>query len=292
MDKLKKAGKLMCIIGGAILIIGAVVFACGMTAEGWDLTRLSTVRYVEREFVQGDEEINAVDLHFRNSNVEIVVSEDVQSITLTYPVREDDDGTTAEVRDGKLTLEEEARGLDLFAWDFGAPAAKLTLPSDALIPVKVRTENGNVTVSSAEYAAIEVETDNGNITIKDVECVSLDAQTANGNITIGSLTCADGMTAETDNGNITATGEITAQSVTASGDTGNIELTGGTVTATRIELRTDVGNIRATLAGNVRDYTVTATTDVGDSNISDGGNGRFTLTVTTNVGNIDIAFAG
>lgn len=156
MDKLKKAGKLMCIIGGAILIIGAVVFACGMTAEGWDLTRLSTVRYVEREFVQGDEEINAVDLHFRNSNVEIVVSEDVQSITLTYPVREDDDGTTAEVRDGKLTLEEEARGFDLFAWDFGAPAAKLTLPSDALIPVKVRTENGNVTVSSAEYAAIEV----------------------------------------------------------------------------------------------------------------------------------------
>ena len=83
-----------------------------------------------------------------------------------------------------------------------------------------------------------------------------------------------------------------AQSVTASGDTGNIELTGGTVTATRIELQTDVGNIRATLAGNVRDYTVTATTNVGDSNISDGGDGRFALTVTTNVGNIDIAFAG
>ena len=290
MQKLKSIGKWLCIIGSIILLAGAIVFVCGMAAENWDFSKLATVRYIERSFEQNGETINAVDLDFRNVNVEIEISDNVQGISLTYPVREGNDDTAAAVKDNVLTLKDEAWNFSLFAWDFGAPAAKLTLPSHSAVPVDVCTGNGDVKITGGYYTTLKIQTGNGDIALDSTRCASLSAETDNGDITMSGVCCSDDLSAETDNGNITATGGLTASSVRVFSDLGDITFTGGTTNAEYIEIATNIGDVKAELAGNVWDYTVTAVTDIGNSNISSGGNGQFILKVTTDIGDINITF--
>ena len=272
MRKVSAACKWLCIVGAVLLLAGVVVFACGMSAADWDFSKLETVRYAERTYAQGEETIGAVELDLRSADIEVCVSAEAEGISLAYPVVEGKEENTAlTVQDGTLRVAEQSGGASLFSWQFSAPVARLTLPEGAELALSLKTDSGDIGVRGAACASLNVQTDNGNISLQDV-------------------TCAGDLQARTHNGNIGGTGDIAAASARLQTDAGNIRLGEGVLRADSAELRSAVGDIRATLAGSAADYTVVAETDVGSSDIESGGTGEKTLTVSTDVGNISISF--
>lgn len=300
---MKKFTKIFIIIGVVALVAAIALFVGGMSAAGWDFSKLNTVQYRQYEYAaETGSEVTGVTVRYQNADITVVHSQEAENAHVSYPVRVDKDGeplfeVTVSYTNGVLSIIESDEGpSDIFSFNLSTPEVTVTLPADTACALDIETDNGDISLRSPAQIAspsVRLASDNGDIAAQDVRAAALSVKTDNGDIRIENAAVSGELKAESDVGDITLRGSVQAKSCTLVNDTGDITVAKGAVLdAETIEMRTDVGDIRVrgALAGAQADYTLFITTDVGSSNVPSGGDGARRLTAVTDSGDVTLRF--
>ncbi len=300
---MKKFTKIFIIIGVVALVAAIALFVGGMSAAGWDFSKLNTVQYRQCEYApETGSEVTSVTVRYQNADITVVYSQEAENAHVSYPVRVDKDGeplfeVTVSYTNGVLSIIESDEGpSDIFSFNLSTPEVTVTLPADTACALDIETDNGDISLrSSAQISSpsVRLVSDNGDIAAQDVRAAALSVKTDNGDIRIENAAVSGELKAESDVGGITLCGSVQAKTCTLVNDTGDITVAKSAVLdAETIEMRTDVGDIRVrgALAGAQADYTFFITTDVGSSSVPSGGDGARRLTAVTDSGDVTLRF--
>ena len=327
---MNKAMKMILILGGIFLLLGACLFGAAVWMIGGEFDRLSDTvveqtRYNEPEGAAFD----TVVLDFENSDVQIVFDPESTHLSIDYPLLYSRDGTpknevTVTETDGSVVIREKIIWYrQWLSWNFTSPKVTVILPANRTYDLNICTDNGDINLDTGDqkYANapcntsnVLLETDNGAIGMIDTAVLNctghVTCTTANGRIALGTVNAAR-LTAKTDNGEVYLTGGtiggeasftsnngelrigggLTAQHVQMETDNGAI-LVGGDVTAEGFVAETDNGNIR--IFGSLDAQSITLISDVGDiyADLAASRN-DYTVTLTQDTGKSNISsYAG
>lgn len=309
---MKLCTKICIWLGALLLAAGVVLFVCGMAAKNWDFGTLSTLAYEQKEF-SAQNEITEVRIDFKVSEIRVVQSKDVQTLTCSYPIAKDlTTGKSAEVNiseeNGVLSIAEKSLSFSLFQWNAGSPALVLTLPQN-VDGLAVYTDVGDIELEGLTGGKVQAETDVGDILCRNVQAEEISLLTDLGNVTAENCTVEGTFTIGTDTGDIrlkdlsaecadasanlgdiTLQGALTAKEVRFETDSGDIDLAEGKTDAETLSFSTSLGDISATLTGAREDYAADVEWDLGDTNLYPSTGGTRTLIIRSNCGDIEIGF--
>ena len=259
MEKKKhRLTKVICMIGAILLIAAIGLFVGGMTAAGWDFSKLSTVRYVQKNYYSR-ESISSLKIKYANAKIRVVYEDIEQSIHISYPVRVDqNDEEIATVdfayseEDGSLTVTEKIeKHFDLFNWDLSAPVLTVTLPSGSICAFDFTAQSGSIGFESAapiQLNTLTLRSSNGDISATSEGGISVSGDVLlhadNGHITAENLTVGGSLHTESDNGSISLS-SVSANAVIAKTDNGDVRSANVTA-ASKFSAETDNGNIAFT----------------------------------------------
>lgn len=312
--------KKVLLIGLLALIVGALIFVIFFAVSGWNFKNLSSVVVQNEIYTENSEnKISTVNIDYDNADVEIVFS-DVDTLTVSYPKTFTRSGKPAsEIHlsdsDGELSITSESIWHRNIGINWVEEKVYITVPTQRACDLNIKTDNGDILVCGGEGSTVVsafFDTDNGDIDTERATLVSegeLYFTTSNGEIDAGKL-YANKLTMETDNGDISLRGgEITgevyigtdngdvelegdlkAMSLKVETDNGEISLTNGTISADKIILNSDNGDIEAKILGRKSDYSISVNVSLGDSNIANTSGGTKTLEVGCDIGDIEIYF--
>ena len=272
---MKKFTKIFIIIGIVALVAAIALFVGGMSAAGWDFSKLNTVQYRQCEYApETDSEVTGVTVRYQNADITVVYSQEAENAHVSYPVRVDKDGeplfeVTVSYTNGVLSIIESDEGpSDIFSFNLSTPEVTVTLPADTACTLDIETDNGNISLRSPAQIAspsVRLASDNGNIAAQDVRAAALSVKTDNGDIRIENAAVSGELKAESDVGGITLCGSVQAKTCTLVNDTGDIRIENAAVSG-ELKAESDVGGI--TLCGSVQAKTCTLVNDTGDITVA------------------------
>lgn len=322
MEKKKHIfNKVFLIVGAVALTAAIALFVGGMTAVDWDFKKLSTVHFIQKEFT-AEEAPSSLTVRYTSANVQIR-HEEREGVLVSYPVRTDMEGrekaqVDVGIDNGKLTIREKKSGFDFFAFQLETPVLTVTLPANAPCALDIRTESGDISLSSAgqiQGTDMAFVSENGDIDVRPQGGISLTGEmkfeSGSGDVSAANIS-AKALTFTTDVGDA-AVENVQAETVSVTTDVGDALLKGkidaGTLRirtdvggvlfaedcladAQKIDIATDVGDVkvRGALAGAREDYTLFLTANVGSSNFPSGGEGARQVTIVTDTGDISLRF--
>lgn len=307
MSKRRTFIKIFVILGAILLVAGLAVFVGGMTAGGWDLTILNTVRYTQKSY-DAEGAVASVHIEYSNAAISVEYSETAETVHIDYPVRlneRDEESAQIEITEegGTLAVIEHVDWQDsLFQWDidldFGDDSARtvrVVLPAGQNIALDLYTQNGSVSLNADGEAlpSLSLRSNNGSISVSGTLTVAEDAafQTDNGSVKVSGVSAAGDLTLRTSNGSMRAE-NISADSLEARSSNGSLRLT-DIAAADSLTAKTNNGAIE--LLGDITAKMLTASTSAGDIAMRDGMVDAQEITMTTELGSIEAegsAFAG
>ena len=301
MSKRRTFIKIFVILGAILLVAGVAVFVGGMTAGGWDLTILNTVRYTQKSY-DAEGAVTSVHIEYSNAVISVEYSETAETVHIDYPVRLNERGEeTAQIeiteKDGALTVVEHVEWeKNLFQWSLGnSPAVRVVLPAGQNIALDLYTQNGSISLNADGEAlpSLDLHSNNGSISASGALTVAEDAtfSTSNGSVEVSGVSAAGDLTLRTSNGSVRAE-NISADSLEARSSNGSLRLA-DIAAADSLTAKTAHGSVE--LFGNVTAKMLTASTSAGDIAMRDGKVDAQEITMTTELGSIEAegsAFAG
>ena len=280
---MKKAIVISLIVAGALVLVGAGLFAGAMSAADWDFGALQTQEY-ELVTHKLNEEFSDISIQTIESSIEFQPSTDgtckvecMESEHLTYSVS---------VQDGtlKITTQDTRQWYhNIGIFNTQRQNMVVYLPKTAYDALLIKSNTGTVTVSSEfSFANVQigmntgavkweagvthsmsVETDTGFVRIKNVSMDgALSVKTDTGRAEING-TEAKSIKVETNTGKAIVTDATANSTLSVTTDTGNAELTG--CRAVDIFVETDTG--KAKLTDVVAFGKMEIETDTGDVNL-------------------------
>lgn len=294
-----KAIKIILAVAFIALLVGFAVFMVALAANGWDVSRLSSVEIKEevyREKTGGD--IKTVVIKFDNADIKVIEGDE---FSVKYPVKytkANKQVTKIILRDdGGILYVEEKR--DLFRlifgglFDFTDPVLEITVPGERAVSLDLDTDNGDVRIAGNEktiFKDIKIECDNSDTVIKNVSAESIAFEADNGELLLENVTVSGAINIETSNGDVEFKGKVSAEKIKLDTDNGEIGEENGVVDAKNIDIETDNGDVEIKLVGKAEDYSVTVKTDNGDKNISNSSGGDRILNIRTDNGDVEVNF--
>ena len=302
---MKKFTKIFIIIGVVALVAAIALFVGGMSAAGWDFSKLNTVQYRQCEYApETGSEVTGVTVRYQNADITVVYSQEAENAHVSYPVRVDKDSeplfeVTVSYTNGVLSIIESDEGpSDIFSFNLSTPEVTVTLPADTACTLDIETDNGNISLRSPAQIAspsVRLASDNGNILAKPEGGALVGGEvsiaTANGRIELNSVSAEDGVVLESDNGDIAAQ-DVRAAALSVKTDNGDIRIENAAVSG-GLKAESDVGDI--TLRGSVQAKSCTLVNDPGDITVAKGAVlDAETIEMRTDVGDIRVrgALAG
>jgi len=270
----------------ALVILGLVIFAAAMSANGWDFTKLGTQKYDTHTY-QISESFTNLSIKTTTANVLFAPSEDDSCKVVCYEQKNVEHAVS--VQDGMLTVTVE----DNREWyehiGIGFQISKITvyLPQREYEDLSVINNTGNVeipknfafesiTVSESTgkvtcYACasrgIKLKASTGNIQVKNTSAGSLDLSTTTGSVTVSGVDCAGDAKVKVSTGSVKLT-DVTCESLTSKGSTGSITLT-NVIASEAFSIKTDTGSVRFDSCDASEIYVQTDTGSVTGTLLSD-----------------------
>ena len=276
MSKRRTFIKIFVILGLILLVAGVAVFVGGMTAGGWDLTILNTVRYTQKSY-DAEGNVAAVRIEYSDASISVEYSETAETAHIDYPVRLNErDEETAQIeiteKDGALTVVEHVEWeKNLFQWSLGnSPAVRVVLPAGQNIALDLYTQNGSVTLDADGEAlpSLSLRSENGSISASGALTVAENAtfSTSNGAVEVSGVSAAGDLLLRTSNGSMRAE-NISADSLEARSSNGSLRLT-DIAAADSLTAKTNNGAVE--LCGDITAKTLRANTVNGAIAMKDG----------------------
>lgn len=285
--------KVFLILGAILLVAGLAVFIAGMSAAGWDFSRLSTVRYDVRTF-EAAGEVTSLRVEYGSAAIRVEFSEEADAVRIDYPVRQNERGEdTAEVtiseEAGALTVTEHTDWEDsIFQWDidldFGQEnIVHIVLPAGAAYSLDLYTAIGSVTVEGeGAFTSLSLRSDNGSVSASGA-AVAGDAslRTSNGSVRAENVNAGGTLILSSSNGSVRAAG-VSAADIEAKTGSGSVTVAGaeaeGTLAAESAQGSISLGSVRA---GAVR-----ASSSLGEVSLTDGVLDALEISLSTELGGI------
>lgn len=298
---MKKAVKIWLIAAAVLIVLGVGTTIVALAAVNFDITKLSTVKYVTNTY-QVKDKFDKIVIDEITSNIVFAKAEDKNC---TVVCREPEKVShSADVKDGTLTIKaiDNREWYDRIGLFFESPSITVYLPKKEYDSLTVNSDTGNITIPDRfSFKSAEIRTDagnvmcaadvkktfsvelsTGNIEAKDLSAGSITLSASTGNVKLGSVSVDKDITVTTDTGNIrmentTAKGGCQLQTVT-----GNVKLDG--CDADHLSVKTDTGNIDGVLLSPKCFITSTDTGNIDVPNTFSGGR----CELKTDTGNIRI----
>lgn len=282
---MKRSKKIWLIIATIFVLAGLGVFAVTMTAVGWDISRLSTVKYAAKTLEIGE---SFDDLSVRVSADDIVLAPSDDSRCRVVCYEDEAYPLTVGVEGRTLTVHSvnPKNWIDFAArFSFETPKVTVYLPKKAYASLNIDVDFGNVDIAEAlSFHDMRIHTAAGNVKCRASCENELEIKTSAGNLELTGVE-AERASLATSTGNIRLNAVICRGQLTADTSTGNIHLNG--CDAERLSLKTSTGNVKGTLLSDKVFVTDTATGTVRVPQTATGGK----CEIKTGLGNIDIAIA-
>ena len=280
---MKRSTKFWLIAAAALLLIGGLIFAGGMSILKWDFTKLSFNEYQTNAYTVG-EEYGGISIVTDTADVELVISNGSETSVVCY---EQITGRhSVSVKDGVLVIElkNTKKWYEYIGIDFGTPKITLTLPAGGYGDLGIKLSTGNVNIPSglgfeniditASTGAvtnracasgdIKIKTSTGRVVLEDISAASLDLSTSTGKVKLDGIDCrkdinikvSTGKTEISDaecrnlisngsTGSVTLTNVIATEGFSLERSTGNVKFEG--CDATELHIETDTGDVKGSL---------------------------------------------
>lgn len=285
------------IIAAALFLVGGIVFFIAFAASGFSFGALSPMDVEDKIYTESaDNQITSISVNYSNADVEVSLGE---TFKVSYPVivyKGGDAISEVSVTDtsGKLVIRERIDSMKILGYNEISPKISITVPRDRVCDFSIEIDNGTITLegSGLSVGNLILDTDNGDLNLNELSAVKITASTDGGFVTLKNATAAASIDLETDRGEIQMFGNITSKRLEAETSTGDISHENGIISADKINISTEVGDIEATLAGSEADYTILVEKSLGTSNVSNSVGGAKRAELGTEVGDIEIRFQG
>ena len=283
---MKQSTKIWLITGGALILVGLIVFAGAMTALGWDFSKLSGVTMEPRTYEVGDSFDNlSIDVDI--DDVLFQPSDDGRCKVVCDEEEGEERTHTVSVKDKTLTIGAADTGIvskGFRFFFFQSPKVTVYLPKKTYGALSVRTDSGDVTIPDAfTFGSIDITAATG-----DVECGAsskgaISIRLSTGDVSLSDFACksltVDGSTGDTMLKNVIATG-----AVAIGRSTGDVTL--DSCDAEAFTVKTTTGDVTGSLLSDKVFLTDTTTGDVSVPQTTKGG--KCEITTTTGDIRIDI----
>ncbi len=276
------------IIAATILIVtGGIIGFISFSMLGFDINRLSTVKYVTTTSEVG-EDFNNINIKTDRAEVVFADSDDGKCRVVCFEEEERPHSVRVE-SDTLMISEAESRK---FFWMPGIipqkPEITVYLPAmEKAGSVIIETDTGDITLSELPADTIDISSDTGDIILSDLEADKVRLSSDTGDITLSALPAKD-ISLSSDTGHLTLlnlscekmeldtdTGDIALSSVITDSDlkivshTGDVEFEDSD--AGSMVIKTDTGDVEGSLRSGKKFITNTNTGKVSVPDTKDGG---------------------
>lgn len=269
----------------AILFVvsGCILFATAMTVNGWDFTKLNTVKYqtsthqINEDFSEIVVETSTADvtfLHTADDTCKIVCVEETNLIH------------TVAVLDGKLTVRETntKQWYEYIGINFGLAKITVYLPNAEYGSLNVSTHTGDVSFDDFSFGTISIATSTGDVNAKNLSAGEITVRVSTGNVSIYGSACTD-LSIETSTGEVDLQHVIALSKFTIKTSTGDVSF--NKCDASEIYVSTSTGDVGGTLLTPKNFDAFSNTGNVNVPTTSTGG----ACQIRTSTGSVNISIA-
>ena len=315
--------KIWLVIATSLVAVGVIVFVIVMSINGWDFTKIGTVKFRTNTYEVADEfsgisiNTDTADIVFEPSNDEKCKVVCYEKEKIEHSVSVVDGVLKVGVTDNRqwyerigITFKNQRITVYLPQSEYSSLVVKestgdIALPSDfkfGTIDISVNT--GNVNCSASATGNIKVTTTTGSVRVSNATADSLNISVITGDVTVSSVTCANGITvgvttgyahledieckeiaSQGSTGSITLKNAIAYSKFSVERTTGNVSFVGAD--AGEIFVRTSTGSVNGSLLTAKVFVANTSTGSVSVPSTTTGGK----CEITTSTGNIRITIA-
>ena len=248
------------VIGGSLVLIGAMIFAGVMTMFNWDFKKLSTVQYVTNDY-DITEEYKSILINSDTADIVLVASADGKTTVNCY--ERDNERHSVTVVDGvlKVELDDTTKWYEHIGIGFGTPKIKVSLPAgeysslvikehtgEVLIPsnfsfesIDITATTGNVENFASALGKMKIKTSTGHIGIDNVRAGEIELSVSTGRVNASEIACDGAFNIEVGTGKTNLT-DIRCESLVSEGDTGDIYL--NNVVAGKLVVERSTGDVK------------------------------------------------
>lgn len=224
---MSKKTKLWLLIATSVIVIGCIMLGVVMSIMGWDLTKLSTMKYVTNEYVI-DEEFQNVRVSTGTTNVVFIPTKDGQTQVVCKELEKVKHSVTVE--DGTLVISavDERSWSDHIGINFDSPRITVYLPEKngtvsamyGSISVQAGTGDINCFVSASE---IVLHTTTGDIFVENISAGAMELSVSTGTVTVVGVTCGSDIKVDASTGRANVM-NVHCKSFFSEGSTGDVIL--------------------------------------------------------------------
>ena len=297
--------KILLVVGIAFTILGGIIFAVAMTANGWDFSVLASHVVQTRVVEITDEEeiasISSVNVTFSTTDIKIVYHEENKITIEGYDLIKRNgkivEKLSAKVVNGELVINfENTKPVNLEIGTVGKRFVTIKLPKGMVIDLSAELTTGDVIVGQSEKAIafndVTIKTNTGDVVLNgNVECNKLSVENTTGDTYINGKLTANSFTRNANTGDLIMSARVECQSISVKNTTGDV-VCNSYITANVINIKTTTGDVTIKLLGEMADYNYYYDISTGDSNISTTVNSSATKSVNVRVttGDVNVYF--
>lgn len=264
---MSKKTKIWLIMAASLVVVGLIIFASVMQANGWDFTKLSTVNYqtntyeIAEDFSQISIETDTADIVFAPSDggkSKVVCTEQTN---LKH---------TVAVEDGilKIGFIDEREWYEYIGISMGNSQITVYLSENEYNSLFIDEDTGDIEISDDfKFQTIDISTSTGDIDIRGVEAKDIDLSVSTGHIFAQKINCEENLQISVSTGK-TELKDIVCKSFSTQGDTGDIRLE-NVIVAEKITAERSTGDIFFDQCDAAELYVATDTGDVKGNLLSD-----------------------
>ncbi len=313
--------KIWLIIAAVLIALGMLSFAALMAANDWDISKLSTVKYVTNAHeING--EFEKISINVETADIKLALTDENVCRVVCYETEKARHFVTVQSDTLVIDVVDTRKWYDHIGLFWGEPTVTLYLPRDKYVSLLIDTDTGDVdipkefsfevvkidgdtsdvTCLASASDIVEIDVSTGDISIENITVGKLIMETSTGDIDVTSVTVNGSVELDTDTGEtnfvnvscaeLTAksdTGDIILNSVTATGDfliesdTGDVNFKN--CDAAQISVKTRTGDVSGTLLTDKVFFTQTSTGDVSVPQTTSGGR----CDISTSTGDVTLS---
>ena len=281
---MKKSIMISLIVAGALVLVGAGLFAGAMTAVGWDFSILNTYEVVNNTY-DVDEPFTNISIDTDTVDIRFAKSSDGKCRVATRDTS--NHIYSVAVEDGTLHIRVDFKGL--FEIGIGVYDSFVTvyLPEDAYGALTIKEDTGDIEIpGNFSFESMDIELDTGDVVshadvtgtcrieattgdikVENASVGALALRTTSGDIAVSDVVCAGNFSANVRTGDTFLTNLICTD-LTSTGTTGELKLT-NVITSGKIDIMRDTGDVTFEGADAASIKVETSTGDVTGTLLSD-----------------------
>ena len=233
------------VIGAALLILGAALFACALGIGGWDIMKLSTEEYTESTHTF-DTDISDISIVTDTADVFVARSSDgVLRVVCDERVKMPH-SVTAENGVLKISLKDEGAWYEHISFfSFGKERIYVYLPAGEYGSLSVIADTGDVAVASElSFSDVSISVSTGDVKVNSAVAGDIKINVSTGKVVLEGVRCGS-FYSEGDTGNVYLDDVVATGAFYVERSTGDVVLDASD--AASVKIKTDTGDVVGTI---------------------------------------------